>query len=60
MFLLFFGSGVCALVYETVWVRQLALSFGITIHAISAVTREGLPELLEALWRTIQTGVPMR
>jgi len=30
------------------------------IHAISAVTREGLPELLEALWRTIQTGVPIR
>ena len=30
------------------------------IHAISAVTREGLPDLLEALWRTIQTGVPTR
>ena len=28
------------------------------IHAISAVSREGLPDLLEALWRTIQTGVP--
>ena len=30
------------------------------IHAVSAVTRDGLPELLEALWRTIQTGVPTR
>ena len=30
------------------------------IHAISAVTREGLPELLETLWRTTQTGVPTR
>jgi GTPase involved in cell partitioning and DNA repair len=30
------------------------------IHAISAVSREGLPELLEALWRAIQTGVPIR
>jgi len=34
---LFFGSGACALVYETVWVRQLTLSFGISIYAISAV-----------------------
>lgn len=35
--ILFFGSGACALVYETVWVRQLTLAFGISIHAISAV-----------------------
>jgi GTP-binding protein len=28
------------------------------IYAISAVSREGLPDLLEALWRTIQSGVP--
>ena len=34
---LFFGSGACALIYETVWVRQLTLSFGISIHAVSAV-----------------------
>lgn len=34
---LFFGSGTCALIYETVWVRQLSLSFGISLHAISAV-----------------------
>jgi spermidine synthase len=37
VFPLFFCSGFCALIYETVWVRQLVLSFGITIHAISAV-----------------------
>ena len=35
--LLFFASGATALCYETVWVRQLSLSFGITVHAISAV-----------------------
>lgn len=34
---LFFGSGLCALVYETVWVRQLTLSYGISVYAISTV-----------------------
>ncbi len=34
---LFFGSGVCALVYETLWVRQLTLSYGISVYAVSAV-----------------------
>ena len=34
---LFFGSGCCALAYETVWVRQLTLSFGISVYAVSAV-----------------------
>ncbi|MFN0244079.1 MAG: fused MFS/spermidine synthase [Planctomycetota bacterium] len=36
-FPLFFSSGACALVYQTVWVRQLTLSFGISIYAVSAV-----------------------
>ncbi len=35
--LLFFGSGVCALAYETVWVRQLTFTYGISVYAISAV-----------------------
>ncbi len=35
--LLFFGSGLCALAYETVWVRQLVFSYGISIYAVSAV-----------------------
>ena len=35
--ILFFLSGASALIYETVWVRQLTLSFGISIHALSAV-----------------------
>lgn len=34
---LFFGSGACGLIYETVWIRQLTLSFGISVYAISSV-----------------------
>ena len=41
LFLLFLGmfffSGASALVYEVVWTRLLALIFGVTLHAISAV-----------------------
>src|SRR5687767_6151037 len=33
----FFLSGASALIYEVVWVRQLSLVFGVTLHAISAV-----------------------
>jgi len=35
--LMFFGSGASALIYEVVWIRSLALLFGVTLHAISAV-----------------------
>lgn len=35
--LMFFGSGASALMYQVVWTRSLALSFGVTLHAISAV-----------------------
>jgi GTP-binding protein len=31
---------------------------GILLHAVSAVTREGLPELLEVLWKVVQGGQP--
>lgn len=34
---LFFISGAVGLVYETVWVRQLTLLFGVSIYAVSAV-----------------------
>ncbi len=38
MFLaMFFCSGTSALMYEVVWTRLLALVFGVTLHAISAV-----------------------
>jgi spermidine synthase len=35
--LLFFGSGVCALVYQVMWLRLLALVFGVTVYAASTV-----------------------
>ncbi|MBN1410195.1 MAG: hypothetical protein JW969_05070 [Spirochaetales bacterium] len=35
--LLFFFSGICNLIYETVWVRMFNLVFGVTVFAVSAV-----------------------
>ncbi len=34
---LFFLSGAAALVYQVVWMRALALTFSITVHAVTAV-----------------------
>ena len=34
---LFFLSGVCGLVYQVLWLRQLSLIFGVTIYAASTV-----------------------
>ena len=34
---LFFGSGACALVYQVMWLRMLALVFGVTVYAASTV-----------------------
>ncbi len=36
-YLLFFLSGMCALIYEIVWTRRLTLIFGITVYSISTV-----------------------
>jgi len=36
-YLLFFLSGLCALIYEIVWTRRLTLIFGITVYSISTV-----------------------
>ena len=36
--LLLFGSGLCALVYQVVWMRELRLVFGISTAANAAVT----------------------
>ena len=33
----FFVSGLSALIYQVVWTRLLALVFGVTLHAVSAV-----------------------
>ena len=37
LLLLFFGSGVCALVYQVMWLRLLSLVFGVTVFAASTV-----------------------
>lgn len=37
IYLLFFGSGICGLVYQLVWQRKLALIFGNTTYATSAI-----------------------
>jgi spermidine synthase len=34
---LFFASGVCALIYQVMWLRMLALVFGVTVYAASTV-----------------------
>jgi spermidine synthase len=34
---LFFLSGACALVYQVMWLRMLALVFGVTVYAASTV-----------------------
>lgn len=34
---LFFGSGVSALIYQVLWLRLLALVFGVTVHAATTV-----------------------
>jgi spermidine synthase len=34
---LFFCSGACALTYQVLWLRLLALVFGVTVHAASTV-----------------------
>jgi spermidine synthase len=37
LLLLFFGSGVCGLMYQVLWLRMLALVFGVTVYAASTV-----------------------
>ena len=37
LLVLFFASGVCALVYQVMWLRLLSLVFGVTVYAASTV-----------------------
>ena len=37
LLVLFFGSGVCALIYQVMWLRLLSLVFGVTVYAASTV-----------------------
>ena len=41
--------------YES-W-REKFAARGITLHAVSAATRDGLPEILEALWPLVRPPV---
>ncbi|MGQ0805958.1 MAG: fused MFS/spermidine synthase [Actinomycetota bacterium] len=34
---LFFASGACGLVYQQLWLRELSLVFGVTVHAVATV-----------------------
>jgi spermidine synthase len=48
--LLFFISGISALVYEVVWVRMLSLSFGVSVYAVSAVLSAFMGGLAFGAW----------
>ena len=37
LLVLFFASGVCGLIYQVLWLRMLALVFGVTVYAASTV-----------------------
>ncbi|HEV2123341.1 MAG TPA: hypothetical protein VGW38_11275, partial [Chloroflexota bacterium] len=37
LLVLFFASGISGLIYELVWLRYLALVFGVTVYAVSTV-----------------------
>ncbi|HTV00294.1 MAG TPA: fused MFS/spermidine synthase, partial [Luteitalea sp.] len=37
LLVLFFSSGFCALIYQTLWLRMLSLVFGVTVYAASTV-----------------------
>jgi spermidine synthase len=60
----FFLSGVCGLVYEVVWMRRLALTFGITVFATSTVLAAFMAGLALGSWlvarRIDQSPNPVR
>jgi spermidine synthase len=37
LLILFFGSGICGLVYEVVWMRALTLTLSVSVYAVSTV-----------------------
>ncbi|MDQ3856645.1 MAG: fused MFS/spermidine synthase, partial [Chloroflexota bacterium] len=47
---LFFLSGLSALVYEVVWVRELSLSFGVSVYAVTAVLTAFMGGLALGSW----------
>ncbi len=61
--LLFFASGVCGLTYQVLWLRLLALVFGVTVHAASTVLASFMAGLaLGAVLaeRVVRRGHPLR
>lgn len=48
--LLFFVSGATALVYETIWLRELVLVFGSTLYATSAILSTFMGGLALGAW----------
>jgi spermidine synthase len=46
----YFLSGMCGLVYEVVWMRRLALTFGITVFATSTVLAAFMAGLALGSW----------
>lgn len=61
---LFFLSGFCALIYQTLWLRLLALVFGVTVYAASTVLASFMSGLaigsLLAGWVAERTRHPLR
>lgn len=62
--LLLVSSGICALVYQVLWLRLLALTFGVTVHAAAIVLSSFMAGLavgsLLAGWLADRTPYPMR
>lgn len=48
--LLFFASGACALVYQVMRLRMLALVFGVTVYAASTVLASFMAGLALGAW----------
>jgi spermidine synthase len=47
---LFFISGACGLIYQVLWVRLLAVVFGVTVHAASTVLASFMAGLALGSW----------
>jgi len=60
---LFFLSGISGLIYQTLWLRLLALVFGVTVHAASTVLASFMAGLtlgtLAAGWLAIRVRRPL-
>lgn len=62
-FLLFFLSGASALTYEVTWVRELSLSFGVSVYAVTAVLTAFMGGLALGSWlwgRIVIRRAPLR